>query len=162
MRNITLMDSHTLVEEFYSAFAKSNTETMISFYSDAIEFEDPAFGKLRGNSAKMMWKMLVERSGGNLKIDFNVVESTEDSAVVKWEARYPFSKTGRQVHNKITAHLTIQNGKIVKHIDRFNLWSWSQQALGWKGFLLGWTPFFRNKLQLQTRKMLEQYIKSRG
>lgn len=153
------MDSHTIAEQFYSAFAKSDAETMTSFYSDTIEFEDPAFGKLQGNAAKMMWKMLIERSGGNLKIDFKVMESTADSVVVKWEARYPFSKTGRQVYNKITAQLTIQNGKIVKHIDRFNLLNWSQQALGWKGFLLGWTPFFRKKLQQQTQKMLQHYIK---
>jgi ketosteroid isomerase-like protein len=157
MRNITLMKIEEIAANFYSAFAKGDAETMTSFYADTIEFEDPGFGKLKGDQAKMMWHMLIERSGGNLKIDFKVMESTADSAVVKWEARYPFSKTGRQIHNKITAYLTIKDGKITHHKDHFNLWKWSQQALGIKGLLLGWTPFFRKKIQQQTHELLKKY-----
>lgn len=82
----------------------------------------------------MMWEMLIERSQGNLKIDFEVIEATENTARVNWEARYPISNTGRRIHNKISTELTIENGKIIKHLDHFNLWKWAMQAFGFKGF----------------------------
>ncbi|MCR9183211.1 MAG: nuclear transport factor 2 family protein [Flavobacteriaceae bacterium] len=152
------MDAEKIADRFYTAFAKGDAETMTSLYAEQIEFEDPAFGKLKNDRAKMMWSMLLERSQGNLKIEYRIIESTEKTALVNWEARYPFSKTGRQIHNKISAHLTIEDGKIIKHTDHFNLWKWSQQALGFKGLLMGWTPFFRKKLQQQTRGLLEKYM----
>jgi len=151
------MEAKKIADRFYSAFAKGDAGIMTSLYAEQIEFEDPAFGKLKGNEAKMMWRMLIERSKGNLKVDFKVHKTTENTVQVNWEAQYPFSKTGRHIHNKITAHLTFENGKIIKHIDTFNLWKWSRQAFGFKGLALGWTPFFRKKLQQQTQKMLEQY-----
>lgn len=151
------MDAEKIADRFYTAFVKGDAETMTSLYAEQIEFEDPAFGKLKDKQAKMMWNMLLERSQGNLKIDYTIIETTEKTALVNWEARYPFSKTGRQIQNKISAHLTIEKGKIIKHNDKFNLWNWSRQAFGFKGLVLGWTPFFRNKLQQQTQKMLEQY-----
>ncbi len=159
MRNITLMNTREIASGFYSAFAKADAETMISFYDDKIEFEDPAFGKLKGNDAKMMWQMLIERSRGNLKVSHQLNESSETIAKVNWTAVYPFSKTGRIITNHIEAIMIMENGKIIKHTDYFNLWKWSRQAMGWKGFILGWTPFFRKKLQQQTRKMLQQYMR---
>lgn len=152
------MEAKKIADRFYSAFAKGDAETMNSLYADQVEFEDPAFGKLKGDRAKMMWNMLLERSQGNLKIDYTIIESTENTALVNWEARYPFSKTGRQIHNKISAHLTIEDGKIIKHTDHFNLWKWSQQAFGIKGLMMGWTPFFRKKLQQQTRGLLVKFM----
>lgn len=152
------MTNKEIAGNFYSAFSKGEADIMTSYYSDAIEFEDPGFGKLKGNQAKMMWNMLLERSQGNLKIDYKIIESTENKVQVNWEARYPFSKTGRNIHNKITAYLTIEDGKITKHNDHFNLWKWSRQAFGLKGLLLGWTPFFRKKLQQQTRGLLKKYM----
>lgn len=156
------MDSRKIATGFYSAFAKGDADKMITYYDDHIGFEDPTFGKLNGNQAKMMWEMLLERSKGNLEIIFNVIETTNNTAIVKWEARYPFSKTGRDIHNKVTAQLTIKNGKIIKHIDKFNLWKWSQQAFGFKGFLIGWTPFFKAKLQLEIAKQLNSYSKNKS
>ncbi len=49
-----------LVEKFYQAFAKLDAETMISCYHNDITFEDPAFGILKGEKAKNMWRMLCE------------------------------------------------------------------------------------------------------
>ena len=50
---------------------------------------------------------------------------------------YTFNQTNRKVHNKISAIFIIENGLIVEHIDEFNLYNWSKQAIGIKGFLLG-------------------------
>lgn len=157
MRNITLMDTREIATGFYSAFAKGDAETMISFYDDPIEFEDPAFGKLKGDEAKMMWEMLIERSQGNLKIDFEVIETTENTARINWEARYPISNTGRRIHNKISTNLTIENEKIIKHVDHFNLWKWAHQAIGWKGLVFGWTSSVQLKIRNLSRALLDSY-----
>ena len=83
----------------------------------------------------------------------------ETIVTLQWEAKYTFSKTGRKVHNKIHASVEIQNGKIVKHKDSFNLRRWASQALGLKGALLGGTAFFRKKLQSQTNGLLDKFEK---
>ncbi len=127
---------------------------MAACYHDEVEFSDPGFGTLKGDQAKAMWQMLIERSGGKLKVVFSNVTDT----TAHWEAFYEFSKTGRKVHNKIDARFEFKDGKIYRHQDHFNLWAWSRQALGASGFLLGYTSFFKNKLQKQTRKLLTSYM----
>jgi hypothetical protein len=32
-------------------------------------------------------------------------------------------------------------------------------ALGWKGYLLGWTPFMQNKIRSQAKTSLKNYMK---
>ncbi|HEY3429949.1 MAG TPA: nuclear transport factor 2 family protein [Cyclobacteriaceae bacterium] len=148
------MDAPALITEFYTAFAAHDYKRMAACYHDEVEFSDPAFGTLKGDQAKAMWKMLISRSEGKL----NVVFSNITPNTAHWEAFYLFSKTGRNVHNKIDARFEFKDGKIYRHVDRFNLWVWSRQAFGISGFLLGYTSFFRNKLQAQTRKLLADYM----
>jgi ketosteroid isomerase-like protein len=148
------MNNTSLITEFYTAFASHDHQRMAACYHDEVEFNDPAFGTLKGNEVRAMWSMLIERSEGNLKIVFSNV--TADSA--HWEAFYVFRKTGRNVHNKIDAQFEFKDGKIYRHRDQFNTWRWSMQALGVSGFLIGYTSFFRDKLQSQTRKLLNDYM----
>jgi hypothetical protein len=130
---------------------------MIQCYDANIIFTDPAFGTLIGDDAKNMWRMLIGRSKGDLIITFNDVFADEQHGTAKWTAKYTFSKTGRKVINHISAQFEFKNGKIIKHNDAFNLWKWSMQALGWKGFVLGWTPFMRIRIQKQTKQLLSKY-----
>lgn len=148
------MDNATLITEFYTAFASQDYKRMAGCYHDEVEFNDPAFGTLKGDQARAMWKMLIERSEGKLKVVFSDITSSS----AHWEAFYVFTKTGRNVHNKIDARFEFKDGKIIRHHDHFNLWAWSRQALGLSGLLLGYTSFFRNKLQAQTRKLLSDYM----
>ena len=152
------MDNASLITEFYTAFANRVYKRMTACYHNEVEFSDPAFGMLKGDQAKAMWQMLIERSEGKLKVVFNDVNTNGQTGSAHWEAFYEFSKTGRNVHNKIDARFEFKDGKIYRHYDHFNLWKWSQQALGASGFLLGYTSFFKNKLQKQTRKLLSDYM----
>ena len=136
-----------LINTFYDCFAKADAEGMVACYADDVEFEDPAFGPLHGNDAKNMWRMLIGRSNGQLKLTYNNVWADDKKGGANWIATYPFSKTGRTVVNEIEANFEFENGKIKKHIDRFDIWKWSRQALGTSGFLLGWTPFLKNKIR---------------
>ena len=146
-----------LITKFYESFAKADAEGMVQCYHDNIQFEDPAFGVLKGADAKNMWRMLIERGKGKIKITFTNVLANEKSGSANWAAEYVFSPTGRGVINKISAEFEFQDRKIIKHTDYFDLNKWSQQALGWKGYLLGWTSFMRNKIQKQSRAMLRKY-----
>jgi len=152
------MNNTNLITEFYTSFANQNYKEMIACYHHDIEFNDPAFGTLKGDQAKAMWQMLIERSEGKLKVVFSDVQADAQTGSAHWEAFYVFSKTGRNVHNKIDARFEFKDGKIFRHHDHFNLWKWSSQALGASGFLLGYTSFFKNKLQKQTRKLLTDYM----
>jgi ketosteroid isomerase-like protein len=146
-----------LIEEFYAAFAEGHANTMASCYHEAIVFQDPVFGVLKGKEVSDMWHMLVERSKGNLKIEFSEVNAHGNSGSAHWIATYHFSKTNREVVNKIYASFEFEDGLIIRHIDHFDLYKWSQQAFGLQGLLLGWTGFMQRKIQQQARLSLEKY-----
>lgn len=145
-----------LLEKFYTAFQNKDAETMISCYHDDIIFCDPAFGELNGEDARAMWRMLC-RNAFDLKVEFSDINASLKKGSAHWEAWYTFSKTGRRVHNVVSAEFDFKDSKIIKHIDSFNLHKWATQAFGLKGRLLGGTNFFKNKLNQQTNKALKQF-----
>jgi hypothetical protein len=153
------MTNTELITKFYESFARADAEGMISCYAGEIIFNDPAFGELKGDDAKNMWRMLISNSKGKIKITFADVKAGEKTGSANWVAEYIFSKTKRPVVNRISAHFEFQNGKIIRHTDHFNLWQWAQQALGWKGYLLGWSSFMKNKIQRQANSSLTAYTK---
>ncbi|MFY7942354.1 MAG: nuclear transport factor 2 family protein, partial [Burkholderiaceae bacterium] len=69
-----------------------------------------------------------------------------------------FSKTGRQVLNQIDAQFEFSDGLIHRHIDRFDFWRWSRQALGAPGVLLGWSSFLRGQVQQQAARSLDAFV----
>jgi ketosteroid isomerase-like protein len=149
-----------LIENFYTAFKNLDAKGMTSCYHNDIVFQDPAFGILKGTKAKNMWCMLcANQKGKDFKVSFSDVHFENNTGTARWKAHYTFSKTGRKVHNKISAKFEFKDGKIIKHTDSFNLYRWAQQAFGLTGYLIGWTPFFRKKLQVQTNAMLSKYKK---
>ncbi len=148
-----------LINKFYTAFSKSDFKEMASCYHQNIQFEDPVFGVLHGESASKMWQMLIERSKGNIHITFSDVIADDFSGNAKWIATYNFSQTNRKVVNVIDAKFEFRDGLIIKHTDNFYLYEWSEQALGWKGFLFGWTNFMKNKIRETAQKSLEIYMK---
>ena len=145
-----------LVKQFYDAFTKGDAETMSTCYHENIVFEDPAFGELKGKDAGDMWRMLCSQSQ-DLKIEYEILNCNSDEATITWNAWNTFSRTGKPVHNIIHAHMRFQDGLIVEHRDVFDLHRWSGQALGLQGKLLGWSSFFKKKLQQQTGNLLAKY-----
>jgi ketosteroid isomerase-like protein len=147
-----------LITKFYTAFANTNADGMAKCYHQDIRFQDPAFGILKEIEVASMWKMLLERANGNIKIEFSDVIANQNTGQAKWIATYLFSQTNRKVVNKIEATFEFKDGLIIKHTDHFNLYKWTKQALGFKGLLLGWTNFMKNKIQKSAKKSLEIYI----
>ncbi|RMA64724.1 nuclear transport factor 2 family protein [Ulvibacter antarcticus] len=154
-----MKENDNIIVDFYQAFEKLDAEKMVACYHPDITFQDPAFGVLKGEDAKNMWRMLCHsQKGKDFRVKASEIECSRDKAKAKWEAFYTFSQTGRKVHNSIHAEFEIKDGKIIKHVDSFNLYSWAKQAMGFKGLLLGWTGFFRKKLNAQTNKLLRKFI----
>ncbi|MDA6068934.1 nuclear transport factor 2 family protein [Flavobacterium sp. AC] len=156
------MDANeALITKFYTAFANSDAKTMSECYHPKIHFTDPAFGLLKENQVSKMWEMLILKSKGNIKIEFSDIKADDFSGSAKWVASYNFSKTNRNVVNKITAKFTFQDGLIITHIDSFDVWKWSKQAFGPMGYLLGWTGFFQKKIQQQALLSLKKFQESK-
>lgn len=143
------------LEKFYASFSKGNAEAMNSCYHENATFEDPAFGKLNSNQVKAMWQMLLsKKEESQFKIKYQVL--SENSAT--WEASYLYGK--RKVVNNVSSTFIFKEDKIIRHIDDFNLWKWTQQALGLSGYLLGWSSFMRNKIQKTTNQKLKKFMNS--
>jgi ketosteroid isomerase-like protein len=145
-----------LITKFYAAFQKLDAETMASCYASDVHFTDPVFPSLHGNEASDMWRMLASRAK-DFSLVFDGVEADEQTGKAHWVAIYLFSQTGNTVVNDIHATFNFRDGKIVRHVDSFNLWRWSRQALGFKGLLLGWTPIVAGVVRKQAAKGLAAF-----
>jgi ketosteroid isomerase-like protein len=144
-------------QAFYAAFQNKDAAGMGALYADDATFHDPGFGLLQAADARKMWRMLLKR-GKDLTLTFTVQPGpTPDIAITEWIATYTFSQTGRKVRNVIRAEMQVKDGLIRRHVDSFDLWAWSRQALGMPGLLLGWTPMWPGMLQKKTRGTLAAY-----
>ena len=151
-----MSDSHRqLLETFYQALHRRDGDAMAACYHADAEFEDEVFD-LKGSEAGDMWRMLCTR-GKDLRVEFRDVKVDSNRGSAHWEAWYTFSGTGRKVHNIIDAEFEFKDGRIYRHRDRFDFWSWSKQALGPIGLLLGATPMLRNKVRDKARKSLDEF-----
>jgi hypothetical protein len=153
--------NEALITKFYTAFANADAKTMAECYHPKVHFIDPAFGLLKEEQVPDMWKMLILKSKGNLKIEFSDIKADEFTGSARWIATYKFSKTNRNVINKIGAQFAFQDGLIIKHTDNFDVWKWSKQAFGVTGYLLGWTGFFQKKIQEQALLSLKKFQESK-
>jgi ketosteroid isomerase-like protein len=155
------MDNLQIIHDFYEAFARQDAESMVKLYHDNIMFTDDGFGTLDGERAKMMWRMLVERGKGNIKITYKNTKVDGDTGSADWTAEYIFGATGKKVINHIHAEFRFQEGKIIRHIDSFDFWKWSSQALGILGWLLGYTSFLKKSVMRKANETLDQYIEKK-
>ncbi len=154
--------NETKIRDFYKGFAEKNPKAIIEFYSQDVEFSDPVFPKLKGAEVPAMWSMLAERLGNGSSIELVEANADEQKGSAIWVASYQFSKTGRQVKNRIKTEFDFQNGKVVRQKDRFPFWKWTRMALGLPGFILGWTPIVQGKVRSEAGKNLQHYLKKKG
>lgn len=146
-----------ILQTFYTAFQQRDFQTMQSCYHDKATFSDPAFIDLNAKEVKAMWHMLC-KNAKSLTIKFKELQANDTEGSIIWEAYYPFSATGRNVHNVISAKFKFKDGKIIEHRDSFDFWKWTRMALGAIGIFLGWSPFLQNKVRTTARKNLAKFI----
>ena len=155
--------NHQTIETFYAAFARLDPDGMSHCYADNATFDDEVFS-LRGKREVMgMWRMLCEatRAKGRdvWRLEYDGVDADATTGKAHWDAYYRFSATGRMVHNSVDGAFSFDpRGLIVTHRDRFDFWSWSRQALGAPGLLLGWTPMLRGKVKATAAESLKKFM----
>lgn len=150
--------SQFLIEKFYASFAEGDAEGMIACYHDEVTFSDPAFGTLSGDRAKAMWRMLLSDSDSELTVHYFDIEAEGDQGKAQWLAKYIFGPKRRLVINEVSAVFTFKAGKIFTHVDDFDLWRWTRQALGMAGTFMGWSDYMRSKVQATTKERLDKFI----
>ena len=154
------------LEKFYTAFAQFDADTMATCCAPDAQFDDEAFS-LRGHTEVTgMWHMLCSatkaRAMADWKLVYSGIEAAATSGKAHWEADYCFSTTGPLVHNVIDGVFEFnEQGLITRHRDSFNFWSWSRQALGAPGLLLGWTPFLQKKARTTAAANLKKFLAAR-
>jgi ketosteroid isomerase-like protein len=154
-----MTENEALIEQFYSAFQQKDGARMASFYADDASFRDEVFNLKGKQEVGAMWMMLCA-GAKDFSLEFSDIQEVEEGMIkADWQAIYRFSKTGRMVHNRIHAVIKMQNGLIKEHIDHFDFWKWSSMALGLPGFILGWTPLLKKKVQAEAASRLSEYLK---
>lgn len=145
-----------LISRFYSAFAAGDHATMAASYADDATFSDPVFPMLSADEVRAMWRMFC--TGGNeIEVGFSDVRADDAGGSARWDAVYRFPKTGRRVHNRISASFSFRDGRIVRHEDEFDLYAWTRMALGPVGVLLGWTPIVKGQVRKQAAAQLRHF-----
>jgi hypothetical protein len=152
-------DHQQLIEKFYSSFARLDAPGMISCYHEEVFFYDPVFENLNATEVKAMWTMLC-KNAKDFSLTYSAVEADDEYGSCRWVADYTFSATGRKVNNIIKAHFKFHEGKIIEHMDDFDFWRWSRQALGFKGLLLGWSGFVQGKVRKTAKANLRKFENS--
>lgn len=149
-----------LISTFYEAFAHGDAEAMVACYHPDVVFTDPAFGQLRGEDAKNMWRMLC-RSSKDLAVVATDIAVADGRGQAHWDADYTFA-TGRKVHNVIASEFDFAEGLIIRHTDTFDFARWSGQAFGFPGQIIGRVPVVpQAAMQQVARRKLSNYSASR-
>lgn len=158
-----MSDTRAVVEQFYAALARRDAESMAACYSDDAVFTDPVFGELRGGAVRDMWRMLLGRSSGDMTIEARFLGGASDGTTQQMLAKiaYTFSRTGNRVVNEIATWMKLRDGRIVQQVDDFDFFAWARQAFGVTGWLIGWTPWFRRKVQREAAAGLARFRAAR-
>jgi len=152
------MTNTQVLARFYNAFQQLDYATMQDCYAPEVVFQDPVFGLLQGDEARAMWAMLCKNARDFSLVFTDIVAEDQEYVTCRWEARYMFSATGRPVVNRIRAYLRVQDGRITEHTDSFSFWRWAGQAMGWTGWLLGWSTYYRSQVRKQARNNLAKFM----
>ncbi len=149
-----------LITNFYKAFQTKDFITMQNAYAENGMFNDEVFRNLNAGEVRSMWEMLI-KTGKDLQLEFSNVNADDKKGSAEWIATYTFTKTKRKVINRIKANFDFENGKIVKHTDKFDFYAWAKQAFGITGVLLGWTGVLKNKVRAFAKNNLDAFMQGK-
>lgn len=144
------------IDLFFKSFQVRDYRTMAECYLIDAVFMDEVFD-LRGREIGAMWHMLCER-GQDLCVTYRILNAVGSKVHAVWSATYTFS--GKKVENHIRTEFVMKDGKIKAHRDRFDMWRWCRQALGWRGILFGWIPVVQQGIRKKARASLNGFLRS--
>ncbi|MER2566829.1 MAG: nuclear transport factor 2 family protein [Myxococcaceae bacterium] len=107
---------------YFDAFARGDAKTMGAQYASNARFTDPIYSLQGQGDIAHMWSALL-KTGKNLSLKSQVLESDGNQVKVAWQADYTLF--GRKVHNESVSTMEVRDGRIVSQRDD---WSWSKWA----------------------------------
>jgi len=152
-------ENEELIARFYGALQNADIDTVRSCYSPDVVFSDPVFRSLHGERAIAMWEMFFKRDE-KIRVTFSDITADDSGGSGQWVADYTIGS--RAVHNVIRSTFRIEDGRIVRHQDDFNVRVWAAQALGPLGALTGWAPPVKAVLHKRSAAMLDSFLNRRG
>ncbi len=150
-----------LIRRFYDALGRRDAKTMAACYAPDATYADPAFPRLDASGVAAMWRMLCAR-GKDLRVVATGIEADDEGGRAHWQASYAFGAARRPVVNEIDATFVFSEGRIVRHVDAWDLRRWAAQALGPVGRLLGPTPFLVALVRRQAATSLAAWRTNEG
>ncbi|HVK46874.1 MAG TPA: nuclear transport factor 2 family protein [Pseudobacter sp.] len=150
-----------LIKKFYTCFGQRDYACMNSVYHPDATFYDPVFENLNADQVKAMWEMLTKRAA-DLQVTVSDIQVDAKGVYgsCRWKAEYTFTGTGRKVINDVKANFKFQDDLIIEHMDEFDLWKWSRQALGFSGLLLGWSGFVQTPIRKKAKQGLRKFMEA--
>lgn len=152
-----MQTNEELIHKFYKSFSEKDYKTMQSCYHNEVIFNDSVFVNIDSKHVKAMWHMLCE-NGKDFSLNYLDISTNKSEGKAHWEAFYTFSKTGNKVYNIIDAQFEFKDDLIFRHHDNFDFYRWARFAFGITGKLIGWTPFFKSKIQKGANASLKHFI----
>ncbi len=154
-------DPRATLKRFYAALARLDSVTMQACYSDDARFEDELFSLHGSHAVGGMWRMLCDhvRHRGRMvwQLELQDISVQGGLGSADWEAQYLYAD--RPVHNIVSSEFSFDGlGLIRRHRDHYDFWTWSRQALGWRGTVAGWTPFLRQRARREAASRLRRFV----
>lgn len=145
-----------LLERFYTGLQNADIDEVRACYAPDVVYSDPVFGELRGERAVAMWHMFFSREDPP-QVTFGDLQADDTVGSGRWDARYVFSQSGRDVHNIISSQFRFADGHITEHHDTFSVYRWASMALGPVGRVAGWSPPLRSKLHKESIRLIDRF-----
>ena len=142
-------------------FARRDATAMAACYAPDARFTDPVFD-LAGAEIGAMWAMLCARGKDLTRRMARCAGRRRRGQRALGAATIRSRPPAGPSHNVIDATFVFRDGRIVEHVDRFDLWRWSRHGARREGLLLGWTPLVRNAVRAQARKGLDAWMARAG
>lgn len=120
--SISAPSSREVATTYFEAFARGDAKTMGAQYAPNARFTDPIYSLQGQGDIAHMWSALL-KTGKNLSLKSQVLESDGNQVKVAWQADYTLF--GRKVHNESVSTMEVRDGRIVSQRDD---WSWSKWA----------------------------------
>jgi uncharacterized protein len=144
-------ETRQALDRFYEALARRDGEAMAAMYASDATFEDEVF-RLRGADIGKMWIGLMRRAK-DFSASYTIAQAASGKGTVELTARYLFGGK-RPVVNVILSELELEDGKIRRHVDRFDFPRWAGQALGGWARPLARFSWFRRRVSRKAAQRL--------
>jgi hypothetical protein len=141
----------------FDAFARCDIAAVAQSYAEDVIVRSPVLGEIGGPSVLRALAVFMKEDP-RLALDFTVGAATSDTAIVTWNAKYRFFPTDRDVRHKGRSALVVDNDRVVRQVDTFDLREWASQAIGPAGHVLSYVPGMRGWISKELRLAVDQRL----